>query len=115
MGLPGGIIFPFQANGVITAKTYPTALYINKTGTYRIHATCRDRGTGTSLEVTVHVDGVAVASAPYYCTITAGSGVGHDQADNPIGLMLGQVITGVEVIAVGTSWVTLVVQLIEEP
>ena len=110
-GLPGGIIFPFQANGVLTVKVWPTALYVNKAGNYRMHASCRNRGTGTSLQVTAHVDGVPVSAAPYNCVIAAGSGIAHDAADSTLTLAVGQFITGIEVVTVGTAWSTLVVQL----
>jgi Major tropism determinant N-terminal domain len=115
VGLPGGIILPFQANGVLTVKSWPTALYIPKTGNYRVRATCRDRGTGSDLIVNVGINSTLALTGTDRCIIVAGSGVGSDASTVPLALTAGQFVTSVDVVQVGAAWSTLVVQLTEEP
>lgn len=113
VGPVAGLI-PFQANGTLTVRTYPTVQYVSQAGNYRVRANVRERGTGADLIVNVYVDGVPLFSGGDRPTITAGSGVGSDQADIPVALTVGQFITAIEVVQVGSSWSTLVVQLIKE-
>ncbi len=112
---PSGGILPFQANGLLTVKTWPTALYIHKSGNYRFRATCRDRGTGSDLIVNFSINGTLKLTGTDRPAIPAGSGVGSDAADVASALTVGQFVTSIDVIQVGTAWNTLVAQLIEEP
>lgn len=114
-GINGRNLLAFQANGTLTTKTYPTGTYAYRTASYRVRATCRDRGTGADLIVNVYVDGVAAYAGAARPTIAAGSGLGSDEASTLLALTAGQFITGIEVAQVGTGWTTLTVQIIEEP
>jgi hypothetical protein len=108
-------ILPMQCNGTLTVKTWPTATYVNRAGTYRVRASVRVRGTGDSLIVNIHVNGVVSSLAgSNRPTIAAGSGTGTDASDTLVTLAQGDIITAVEVVQVGADWNTLTVQLFEE-
>lgn len=104
----------FQANGVLTTKTWPTAMYVAKAGNYRVRATCRDRGSGSSLIVNVLVGGFAALSGTDRPTVASGAGIASDASTVTIALVVGDFITGIVVDQVGTDWSTLIVQLIKE-
>ena len=113
-GPDGGWVLPMQVNGTLSAMTHVTAVYISKTANYRVRATCRDRGTGTTLVVNLQVDGATALGGADRPSIAAGSGLGSDQSDGLLALTAGQFITGIIIESVGTGWTTLVVQLIQE-
>jgi hypothetical protein len=114
-GLDGGVILPFQANGQLGLRLYPTAFRIPTDGNYRVWAACRDRGGGGDLIIDVQVNGVSVLSPANQPQIPSGAGLGSDSSNGLVALTAGQYVTGVEIIQVGSGvWSTLTVELIKE-